>query len=144
MSPAWWEKLGLGVRLERPAQVWPAAVGTAMFTAVGKVCVVSIIGEVQVAAIDGACGNCSLVTETVDIATAVAITGDLVGQRYSVATIGGALNVAAPFTDLHQPFILWDTDQIGITITAAATDDGQIMWTIRYHPMDEGAYVALA
>ncbi|GAI94299.1 unnamed protein product, partial [marine sediment metagenome] len=75
---------------------------------------------------------------------AIAIDSDPVGQMYSVATIGGALNVAAPFTDLYEPIILWDTDQIGITITANPTDDGQIQWTIRYHPMEDGAYVALA
>lgn len=144
MSPAWWEKLGLGVRLVRPAQVYIMAVGTAMFTAVGKVRLTSIIGEVQVAAIDGGCGNCSLVTEATDIATAVAITGDAAGQMYSVATIGGALNVVAPFTDLYEPIILWDTDQIGITITGGTTANGQIQWTIRYDPMTDGAYVVLA
>jgi len=144
MSPAWWDKLGLGVRLVRPAQLYPVAAPTQMFTAVGKVCLTSIIGEVQVAAIGGTCGNCSLVTEATDIATAVAIANDPVGQMYSVATIGGALNVAAPFTDLYQPIILWDTDQIGITITTNPTDNGQIQWTIRYHPMTVGAYVALA
>jgi len=73
MSPAWWDKLGLGVPLIRPAQTYPDAVGTAMFTAVGRVCLTSIIGEVMVAPIDGGCTNCSLVTETIDIATAVAI-----------------------------------------------------------------------
>jgi len=144
MSPAWWDKLGLGVPLVRPAQLYPAAVGTPMFTAVGKILLTSIIGEVMVDAIGGGCGNCSLVTETVDIATAVAITGDAVGQRYSVATIGGALVVAAPHVDLYEPIIIPDTAGIGITITGAATDDGQIQWTIRYHPMEDGAYVALA
>ena len=144
MSPAWWEKLGLGVPLIRPAQVYGVAVGTAMFTAVGKILLTSIIGEVEVDAIDGGCGNCSLVTDATDIATAVAITGDAVGQRYSVATIGGALVVVAPHTDLYQPIIIPDTDEIGITITGGTTADGQIKWTIRYHPMDDGAYVALA
>ena len=144
MSPAWWDKLGLGVPLVRPAQLYPAAVGTPMFTAVGKILLTSIIGEVMVDAIGGTCGNCSLVTEATDIATAVAITGDAVGQRYSVATIGGALVVLPPHVDLYQPIILWDTDQIGITITVGPTTDGQIQWAIRYHPMEEGAYVALA
>jgi len=144
MSPAWWEKLGLGVLLVRPAQVYTMAVGTPMFTAVGKILLTSIIGEVQVAAIAGGCGNCSLVTEATDIATAVAITGDVVGQRYSVPTIGAALVVAPPHTDLYQPIIIPDAAGIGITITGASTSTGQIMWTIRYHPMEDGAYVALA
>ena len=144
MSPAWWEKLGLGVLLVRPAQVYTMAVGTPMFTAVGKILLTSIIGEVQVANIAGGCGNCSLVTETFDIATAVAITGDLVGQRYSVPTIGAALVVAPPHTDLYQPIIIPDAAGIGITITGGTTSTGQIMWTIRYHPMEDGAYVALA
>ena len=145
MSPTWWEKLGLGVPLVRPAQVYPIAVGTPMFTVVGKVCLTSIIGEVLVDAIAGGCGDCSLVTETADIAAATVIGGDAVGQIYSVPTIGAALVVAAPHIDLYQPIILWDTDEIGITIGAgAATDDGQIQWTIRYHPMEDGAYVALA
>ena len=142
--PAWWDKLEPGVELIRPAQTYPLAANTNMFTASGKILLTSIIGEVQVAAIDGACGNCSLTTETADIATAVAITGDLVGQRYSVATIGGALLVAGPFTDLHQPIIIPDAADISITITGGATTNGQIMWTIRYFPMTVGAYVSLA
>ena len=144
MSPAWWEKLGLGVPLVRPAQLYAVGVGTPMFTAVGKILLTSIIGEVMVDAIGGTCGNCSLVTEATDIATAVAIGGDAVGQRYSVATIGGALVVAPPHVDLYQPIIIPDAAGIGITITANPTDDGEIQWTIRYHPMEDGAYVALA
>ncbi|MBA7675158.1 hypothetical protein ES703_83388 [subsurface metagenome] len=135
----------------RPAQVYVDAVGTAMFTAVGKVCLTSIIGEVMVDAIDNACINCSLVvTGPADLATAVAITDDPVGQMYSVPTIGAPLNVAALFTDLHEPVILWDADEIGITITGGPTSeptagtDGHIQWTIRYHPMTAGAYVDLA
>jgi len=141
---AWWDKLGKGIELERPAQVWPMGAAQNMFIAHGKILLTSIIGEVEVAAIDGGCGNCSLTTEAVDIATAIAITGDLVGQRYGIDTIGGALLVAPPFTDLHEPIIIPDAADISITITAGTTADGQIKWTIRYQPMEAGAYVALA
>lgn len=142
--PAWWEKLEPGVDLIRPAQTYPLAANTNMFTANGKILLTSIVGEVQVDAIDGACGNCSITTETADIATAVAITADVVGQRYSVATIGGALIVADPHADLYQPIIIPDAADISLTITAAATTNGEIMWTIRYFPMTAGAYVSLA
>jgi len=141
---AWWDKFGQGITLERPAQLWPMAANQNMFIAHGKILLTSIIGEVEADAIAGGCGNCSLTTETADIATAVAIGGDAVGQRYSVATIGGALLVAPPFTDLHEPIIIPDAADISVTITGAATNDGQIKWTICYLPMEEGAYVALA
>lgn len=141
---AWWDKLGQGIKLERPAQLWPVGVAQNMFIAHGKILLSSIIGEVEVDAIGGTCGDCSLTTETIDIATAVAIGGDPVGQRYGIDTIGGALLVAPPFTDLHNPIIIPDGADISITITANPTDDGQIKWTIRYQPMEAGAYVALA
>lgn len=141
---AWWDKLGKGIKLVRPAQIWAMAANVNMFIAHGKVLVTSIIGEVVVNAIDGGCGNCSLTTETVDIATAIAIDSDAVGQKYSVATIGGALIVAAPFIDLQEPFILPDGEDISITITAGSTDSGEIKWTVTYRPMDPGAYLALA
>lgn len=142
---AWWDKYGLGIRLERPAQIYPMAT-TAMFTAVGDIFLTSIEGEVVgAAAIPGGVGNCSLEVDGQDIATAVAIAADPVGQRYTVLTVGGALDVAgAPVGNLTQPILIATGLTIDVTITALTTDPATIFWAIHYLPAENGAYVALA
>ena len=141
---AWWDKLGLGPRLVRPAQVYTAAT-TPMFAAVGDILLTSIEGEVVGAdPIPGGVGNCSLETGGGDIATAVAIAADLVGQRYSVLTSGGALIVAGPpLGNLQEPVMIPDGETIDCTITALTTDPATIEWRMHYLPVSPGAYVAL-
>jgi len=140
---AWWDKYGLGPRLERPAQVYLGAT-TAMFTAVGDIFLTSIEGEVVGFAIAAGANNCSLEVDGQDIATPVDIDGDLVGQRYTVLTSGGALDVAGPpVGNLTQPILI----ATGLTIDCtcvATTSTGTILWVIHYLPAEDGAYVTLA
>jgi len=141
---AWWDKAGLGIRLARPAQIYLGAT-TPMFTAVGDIFLTSIAGEVVAFAIAAGLNNCSIdTTGGTFIATAVDIDGDLVGQRYSVATAGGALDVGGPPVPcLTQPILIPDGETIDCTC-GATTSTGQILWVIHYQPAEDGAYVTLA
>lgn len=141
---AWWEKTGLGIRLERPAQVY-TGVTTPMFTAVGDIFLTSIDGEVVGFNIAAGANVCSIdTTGGTFIATGVDIDGDLVGQRYSVATAGGALVVAGPpIPCLTQPVLIPNGATIDCTC-AATTSTGTILWAIHYLPAEDGAYVTLA
>jgi len=115
-----------------------------MFTAVGDIFLTSIDGEVVGFAIAAGLNNCSIEADGGDIATPVDIDGDLVGQRYSVATAGGALDVGGPpIPCLTQPVLIPN----GVTIDCtcgATTSTGTILWAIHYLPAEPGAYVTLA
>lgn len=141
---AWWDKLGLGKQLVRPGQTYTLAT-TPMFEAEGDVLLTSIDGEVVDAVIPGApMGNCSIETDGGDIASPVAITDDLVGQRYSVATAGGALDVGgAPMPGLTEPVLIPDGETIDVTITGATTGAGHIKWDVHYLPVTPGARLVL-
>ena len=140
---AWWDKAGLGPRLVRPAQIY-LGVTTPMFIAMGDIFLTSIDGEVVVANIAAGLNNCSIdTTGGTFIATAVDIDGDLIGQRYSVATAGGALDVGgAPVPCLTQPILIPTGETIDCTC-GATTSTGQILWAIHYLPAEPGAYVAV-
>ncbi|MBA7675157.1 hypothetical protein ES703_83387 [subsurface metagenome] len=140
---AWWDKTGLGPRLERPAQVYGAGV-LAMFTAVGDIFLTAIDGIVVAFAIAVGAGDCSLEVDAVPFATIIDISSDPVGQRYSVATAGGALDIGgAPVPCLTQPILIPNGSTIDCRVVASTTT-GTILWGINYLPAEPGAYVTLA
>jgi len=117
-----------------------------MFTAVGDILLTSIEGEVIVGLPGGPLADCSIESGGGDIATPVAVVGDIAGQRYSVPTSGGALDVAGPpLANLREPVMIPDGETIDCTISGGTTGPtGTIEWRIHYLPVSPGAHAILS
>lgn len=140
--------LNLGTRVHQPAKTVPQNALSALFTVSGgKVLVTSIVGEVTTV-IGGTTPSAKLtanptVGADTDIVTAVAITGDAVGNLYGVATVGGALSVLESVAPANQtPFVV-KAGTIDLHVSAADAT-GAIKWTLHYVPIDSGASVTAA
>lgn len=157
-------ELALGIRIDK-AGVLDA--DDDLFTVVGQVMINLIIGEVTTV-MDGGASTVLLneKTDSIALCAATTITSDAVGELYVVtgqpeALLNGGgtpvLKVAAA-TALHDSatdrapvvspmiFGLGNGALGSLTIESTETGDdtGEILWSLFYTPMEDGAYVEAA
>lgn len=137
-----------GLKVDQPAKTVPQNALSSLFTVSGgRVIVTGIVGEVTTV-IGGTTPSAKLVANPTtgadtDITTAVAITGDAVGNLYGVSTVGGALSVLESVAPAGQePFVL-KPGTLDLHVSAADAT-GAIKWTVFYVPLDDGATVTAA
>jgi len=136
-------------RTERATDDLPQTTQEALFTiSGGRILVYAIIGEVTTV-IETQTNNTQLVfnhaTESdVDLCADLDITAKAVGTLFSITgTFANAMvaGVALPATILPAPLILSEGT---IELDCAASNDGQVKWTLFWAPLDDGTYVAAA
>lgn len=127
-----------------------ASAPDALFDVVGKCLITLMVGEVT--SVIATSTSMSINTSTSDIVLAAStqITTDAVGTLYAVCgdiglgfNAGATPNVDAVVLDVgtYAPIIVND-DQIEMNVNTAGT--GLVEWTLYYHPLETGAYVASA
>lgn len=147
---AWWDKLGLGQRVERGTALLPMAASLNIFTIVGgKVLMTSLVGEITAAI--GAVLNQSKLLTTPTLGSPRDICADLDTQSYAEGDLLGitGINTDAmipPATDgciegMTIPVIL----KAGVLTLECDgnTVVGKVKWTLHYIPIDDGAYVEI-
>lgn len=140
-----------GFRVDRASDTLPAGPGAgteALFTVSGgRVLILGLIGEVTVA-IQNQANDTKLtanptVGTSVDLCAALNIANDELGALYSItgaftdAMIGGVAGAVG----IPEPFVVPEGT---IDLDCAATNTGEIKWSLWYVPLDAGASVAAA
>ena len=127
----------------RAASLQPQSTSTAYFNVTGgRVIVVNIIGEVTVVM---GVGNLNWLSNptthaTLAMCSAVACTGDLVGQLYSLpSAVGGALNVDTTVCELGYLGMICHIGDLELNASASVV--GETKWDCIWLPFDEGAAV---
>lgn len=143
---------GLGFRVDQPAATLPQTADTALFTITGgRVLLTAIIGEVTVV-IQSQANNTKLKFNPTatgadqDLCAVLSITGDAVGELYTISgTVGDALrsDLLIGLNSLLGAggLILAEGD---IELDCAASNTGEVGWSLWYYPLDLGATVAAA
>ena len=139
----------LGFRVDKATASLPQTTDGALFTITGgRVYMTAIIGEVTTV-IQTQANNTKLVfnpTETgadQDMCAVLNISGDAVGTLYTISgTVGDALRDDLWIgISMTYPMILSEGD---IELNCAASNTGNVSWTMFYYPIDTGATVASA
>lgn len=142
----------LGAQVERATATLPQTAAAAIFTVgTGRVAITSIIGEVTTI-IQTQANNTKLTYDptdagaTQDLCAVLDITADAVGTMYSITgtpatALGDALNFMSANKMLAQPLILKPGS---ILLDCAASNTGNVKWTITWIPYDVGATVVAA
>jgi len=119
-----------------------------LFTVTGLVQVESIIGVVTTVIQTQACNtkiNTKVGSTSTDICANLNISANAVGSRYSITgTFGNALiNTAlgVPLAPQATPVVCQGGS---IQLTTAATNTGQVRWTVRYKALEQGARIVAA
>lgn len=143
--------LGIGERVDRPTENLPQSTDTALFTITGgRVAVMLVVGEVTTV-IQTQANNTKLKFNPTatgadqDLCAVLNISADPVGELY---TIDGVVSNAMR-SDLligsgglvANPLILSEGD---IELDCAASNTGQVQWSIWYIPLDQDAKVAVS
>ena len=144
-------KLKYGFKVERAAADLPQSTDEALFSiSGGRVIVTLLFGEVTTV-IQTQSNNTKIVFNPTatgadqDLCAVLNISADAVGEHYSLSgTVGDALR-----SDLliergptgGQVLLLSEGD---IELNCAASNTGQVAWTIRYFPYDIGAVIEAA
>jgi hypothetical protein len=140
--------------LERPTAAPPQTADGALFRITGgKIRVKGIYGEVTTAI--GAVANATKLKHNpsgtgadVDLCGTLDITGDAVGQVYSITgTLATALKstslwLVAPADDIAAPGLTLGPGDIELDC-AGSSGTGSIKWTLVYENIDSGANVAV-
>jgi hypothetical protein len=139
-------KLILGKVVQRATANLPATATAAIFTVTGRVAA-TIVGEVTTVIQTQAC-NAKLQSNPTAAGSSVDLCADLDISAKAVATLLGitgtfanamVAGVALPLQ--AAPVVL----QAGtIDLVTSATNTGQVKWTVRYVPIDDGATVVAA
>ena len=129
-----------------------------LFTVVGQVLITLIYGQVTTV-MDGGASTVKLneKTSSIDLCAATTITSDAAGEIYMLSGDAGAVvnGADAPTLKVGQlagtplapiVFGLGNGALGSLTIESTETGDdtGEILWTLFYIPLEEGAYVAAA
>ena len=139
----------LGFRVDKATAALPQTTDGALFTITGgRVYMTAIIGEVTTV-IQTQANNTKLVfnpTETgadQDMCAVLNISGDAVGTLYTISgTVGDALRDDLWIgISMTYPMVLSEGD---IELNCAASNTGNVSWTMFYYPIDTGATVASA
>ena len=147
--PETYSLLKYGYRVDRATATLPASTQAALFTiSGGLVAITKIIGEVTTV-IQTQANNTKLVSNPtvgtdVDLCAVLNITADEVGTLYSISgTLATALigvNAGAVPTQTNEIVVPEGT----IDLDCAATNTGEIKWSLWYIPLDQGARVVAA
>jgi len=142
----------MGKKVDRSAAGLPASTTGAIFTiSGGRVMVTSIIGEVTTA-IQAQANAVKLQFDptdagaTQDLSATIETNAAAVGTMYSITgtpatAMQSALNFMSPDKMLARPLVLKPGS---ILVSAAATNTGQVKWTLTYVALDNGAAVSAA
>ncbi len=138
-------KLLKGVQVNRDAATLPQATAGALFNVVGgRVTITQILGEVTTA-IENQANATKLVAiptggSASDLCDTLDIGNDGVGTMYSITgAVGTAMqDDAGVVPDQTTPLIVKPGT---ISLDCAASNTGEVKWSIIYVPVDDGAYV---
>jgi len=148
-------ELVLGIRVNK------AGVLTAdddLFTVVGQVLITLLMGQVTTV-MDGGASTVKLneKTSSIDLCAATTITSDAAGEIYMLGGDAGAVvnGADAPTLKVGQlagtpltPIIFGlgngALGSLTIESTQTGADTGEILWSLFYIPMEDGAYVEAA
>jgi hypothetical protein len=139
--------------LERPTAALPQTTTGSLFRITGgKVRIKSIVGEVTTV-IQTQANDTKLLFNpagtgsNIDMCAVLDITADAVGTLYSITgTLATAMKstsvwLVAPADDIAAPgMVLAPGD---IVLSCAASNTGNVKWTINYEPVDEGSNIAI-
>lgn len=160
MSPAWWDKVGEGTKVENTVEYDPEGATVDLFTiAGGRILLMALLGQVTVqiarnaagdansklrlttttgaAGTNDLCGN--LDTDTLDVDCEFSITGTVGNPMVSDARVG----VIVPSLAVNLLVLQPGTILLAYTANAGGVT-GTIRWTIHYHPIDEAVRVVAA
>jgi hypothetical protein len=135
-----------GQRVQRASDTLPASTQSPIFTiSGGRVFIVRILGEVTVA-IQNQANDTQLVynhatASDVDLCADLNIANDAVGEMYTITgDFSDAMQsgFALESDVLTPPFVLQEGT---IDLDCAATNTGEVAWTLFYLPIDDGAIV---
>lgn len=138
--------LRLGFRVDRASDTLPATAAEALFTISGGRVLAYIVGEVTVA-IQNQANNTQLVHNpdtgtSMDLCADLSIANDEVGTLYGITGVpADAMLGAGQAVRIGNPVVLKPGT---VDLDCAATNTGEIKWTMFYVPLDEGASVAVA
>lgn len=136
-----------GTRVERATAALPQTATSTLFTiSTGRILVTSIFGEVTTV-IQTQANNTKLTFDptdagaTQDLCAVNSITADAVGTIYSITgtpatAMSDALNMMPPNLALAQPLLLKPG---AILLDCAASNTGNVKWSITYIAYDTGA-----
>jgi len=131
--------------VERSATTLPQSTASALFTVVGRVIVTSIIGEVTTVIQTQANATKLVANPTVgadvDLCATVEITADAVGTLYNITgTLANAMVATTSGAVIAQA-----NDVLvaagSIDLDCAASNTGEVKWTIHYIPVDKGSTI---
>lgn len=138
---------------ERPTANLPQTTDVALFRITGgKIRVLSIIGEVTTV-IQTQANNTKLkhnpsgVGSDVDLCAVLDITADAVGTLYSIVGVlatamkSTTLHLVVPADNIPMPGLVLGPGDI--ELDCAASNTGQVKWTLVYERIDVGAAVAV-
>ena len=138
----------------RESDTLPQTTDEALFSITGgKVRIISIVGEVTTV-IQNQANNTKLkhnpdgTGSDVDLCAVLSIANDAVRTLYSITgTLATAmksttLGVVAPADNIAYPGLILDAGDI--ELDCAASNTGEIKWTINWVPVDPGANIAAA
>ena len=137
---------GSGFKVSRDTEALPQTGDGALFTITGGlVRVTLIVGEVTTV-IQTQANNTKLVFNPAasgadqDICAVLSITGDPVGELYTISgTVGDAMRSDLLIGNgMDQDLILSEGD---IELNCAASNTGSVKWSVWYYPIDLGAVV---
>jgi len=140
----------LGQRVDRASATLPQTTDEALFTITGgQILLTALVGEVTVV-IETQANNTKLKFNPTatgadqDLCAVLSITADAVGELYTISgTVADALrsDLLIGLPVLTNPLVLSEGD---IELDCAASNTGEIKWTLFYIPIDDGASVAAA
>jgi hypothetical protein len=140
--------IGFGLRVERAAADLPATTSDDLFTIYNGKVQLYIVGEVTTV-IETQANNTNLeflptaaTGARNDLCAVLDITADVVGTQYTIDGTAGNAMIDSGTTGWHikrTPLILAPGT---IELHCAATNTGQVKWTVWYVPLEGGAYVA--
>lgn len=140
---------GLGYRLDRATEALPATTDGALFTITGgRILLTSLVGEVTTV-IQTQANNTKIKFNPTatgadqDLCAVLDITADAVGEIYTITGIvANAMRSDLLIGQgMTNPLILSEGD---IEIDCAATNTGEVQWSMWYLPLDRGATVAVS
>lgn len=141
-------KLLKGIQVNRDSATLPQTTTGALFNVVGgRVAITQIVGEVTTAIQDQANNTRLVATPTggsaSNLCANLSIADDAIGTMYSITgTVGTAMqDDLGAVVDQTIPLIV-KAGAIGLV--CAASNTGEVKWSISYVPIDDGAYVEVA
>ncbi|KKN14267.1 hypothetical protein LCGC14_0997780 [marine sediment metagenome] len=154
---AWWDQMGLGIQVDRPASIIPQTVGTPgteYYTiAGGLVLITGLVGLFTVVpggAVNAQwCHNPDTGTDT-DVCIATALAGAAEGDLMSISGIaaagmlplgGSVAQLMGGVAGTNKGLVL-DSGALGVFTSASQT--GNWRWVLWYMPIENGATVVAA